>query len=128
MVSGYKKYNRKGLRVPKYEKRQKSKIVVRYAERKERNGARRQKPKIVYKRKRLYIVSATRRQPRKNKMKITDGKSDALELVQRIHVEMKILQKAVDELEYLIYSQDERAKIEFFKGKANDERRSNQIF
>lgn len=58
-------------------------------------------------------------------MKITDGKSDALELVQRIHVEMKILQKAVDELEYLIYSQDERAKITFFnEGRKNDKGRS----
>lgn len=55
-------------------------------------------------------------------MKITDGKSDALELVQRIHVEMKILQKAVDELEYLIYSQDERAKIEFFTEKKKNDR------
>ena len=57
-----------------------------------------------------------------NNMKITDGKSDALELVQRIHVEMKILQKAVDELEYLIYSQDERAKIEFFAEKKKNDR------
>lgn len=61
------------------------------------------------------------------KMKITDGKSDALELVQRIHVEMKILQKAVDELEYLIYSQDERAKITFFsEGRNNDKGRSEK--
>ena len=56
------------------------------------------------------------------KMKITDGKSDALELVQRIHVEMKILQKAVDELEYLIYSQDERAKITFFNERGNNDK------
>ena len=47
-------------------------------------------------------------------MKIVDGKSDALELIQKIHREMLELQKHIDELEYLIYEKDERAKIEFF--------------
>lgn len=53
-------------------------------------------------------------------MKIEDGKSDAVELVRRIHREMKTLQNSISELEYLIYEQDERCKIEFFGEKKND--------
>ena len=59
-------------------------------------------------------------------MKIEDGKSDALELVRRIHREMKTLQGSISELEYLIYEQDERCKIEFFRRGEHDERRSKK--
>ena len=59
-------------------------------------------------------------------MKITDDKSDALELVHRIHDQMKTLQESIDELEYLIYRADERAKIEFFERGEHDKGRSQK--
>lgn len=57
-------------------------------------------------------------------MKVADEKSDALELVKRIHREMRQLQKSMDELEYLIYAVDARTQIEFFKGGEHDKKRS----
>lgn len=51
-------------------------------------------------------------------MEIKDNKSDAMEIIRRIHREMKELQESIAELEYLIYEHDERVKIEFF-GKKN---------
>ena len=59
-------------------------------------------------------------------MKIANDKSDALELVQRIHVEMNILRKALAELEYLIYETDDRVSIEFYEGGRNDKERSKK--
>ena len=59
-------------------------------------------------------------------MKIEDGKSDAVELIRRIHREMKALQNSISELEYLIYEQDERCKIEFFGRGKNDTRGSQK--
>jgi hypothetical protein len=49
---------------------------------------------------------------RGNRMKIANDKSDALELVRRIHAEMNILRKALAELEYLVYETDDRVSIE----------------
>ena len=40
----------------------------------------------------------------------------ALELANEIHRKMLDLQKSVDEIQYLLYQQDERAKIRFFGG------------
>ena len=47
-------------------------------------------------------------------MKLTDGTSDAIHILRRIHREMKQLQDSIGELEYLIYQIDERCKIEMF--------------
>ena len=47
-------------------------------------------------------------------MVLTDGTSDAMKLIQKIHREMKEVNKDLAELEYLIYSMDDRCKIEFF--------------
>ena len=57
-------------------------------------------------------------------VKVADGKSDALELVQKAHREIRELQRTVDELEYLVYAIDARCQIEFFKGGVNDKKRS----
>ena len=59
-------------------------------------------------------------------MQITDGISDALELSKDLHRKMKELQKSLDELEYLIYSLDDRVQIEFFTRGANDEEGSKK--
>jgi len=47
-------------------------------------------------------------------MKLSDGTSDAIHILRRIHREMKQLQDSIGELEYLIYKIDERCKIEIF--------------
>lgn len=57
-------------------------------------------------------------------MKITDGRSDALELVKKMHREMRQLQKTMDELEYLVYEIDARCQITFFEGGEHDKKRS----
>lgn len=60
-------------------------------------------------------------------MQITDGKSDALEIVKRVHAEIRQIQKDLDELEYLIYKKDERVQLRFFnKGEVNDKKRSEE--
>lgn len=55
-------------------------------------------------------------------MKVANEKSDALELVKRMHREMRQLQKTLDELEYLVYEIDARCQIQFFKGGENDKK------
>lgn len=57
-------------------------------------------------------------------MKVANEKSDALELVKRMHREMRQLQKTLDELEYLVYEIDARCQIQFFKGGEHDKKRS----
>ena len=47
-------------------------------------------------------------------MRIKSENSDAMEIIRRVHREIKQLQRDLDELEYLIYEKDERVKIEFF--------------
>ena len=59
-------------------------------------------------------------------MKIADDKSDALKLIQKIHREMFEVNRDLAELEYLLYSMDERCKIEFFGRGSNDERGSKE--
>ena len=59
-------------------------------------------------------------------MKLEDGISDAVELSKDLHRKMKELQKAIDELEYLIYSLDDRVQIEFFKRGENDKEGSKE--
>ena len=59
-------------------------------------------------------------------MKIANEKSDALELVRRIHVEMNLLRKALAELEYLVYETDDRVSIEFFERGKHDTKGSEE--
>ena len=59
-------------------------------------------------------------------MKIANEKSDALEIICRLHREIKEIQNTLSELEYLIYEQDERCKIEFFERGVHDEGRSEK--
>lgn len=59
-------------------------------------------------------------------MKIADERSDALEILKRIHTEMRVLQGAIAELEYLIYETDERVQINFFERGEHDKGRSQK--
>ena len=58
-------------------------------------------------------------------MRLTDGNSDALQIINRVHREIKEIQKDLDELEYLLYKKDERCKIQFF-GRGNDDKRGSK--
>ena len=49
-------------------------------------------------------------------MKLSDGISDAIELANDLHRKVHELEKSIDELQYLIYSLDDRVKIELFGG------------
>lgn len=51
-------------------------------------------------------------------MKVANEKADALEIIKRLHREMRQIQNTISELEYLIYEEDERVKIELFNDKA----------
>ena len=48
-------------------------------------------------------------------MKLCDGISDAIKLSNDLHNKVRELERSIDELQYLIYSLDDRVKIEFFK-------------
>ena len=48
-------------------------------------------------------------------MQLTDGISDAIEIANDLHRQVHELERSIDELQYLIYSLDDRVKIEFFK-------------
>ena len=59
-------------------------------------------------------------------MILADGKTDALRLVHKVHREIQEIQRDLDELEYLIYSKDERSKIRFFGRGEHDKRGSKE--
>lgn len=59
-------------------------------------------------------------------MKLKDDKSDALELIKKIHSQMRVLQGTIAELEYLIYTKDERVEINYFERGAHDKERSKK--
>jgi len=60
-------------------------------------------------------------------MRIANERSDALEIICRLHREIKDIMNTLSELEYLIYETDERCKIEYFKKENNEAlRRHNE--
>lgn len=60
-------------------------------------------------------------------MKLQDEHSDALKLIQKIHREMMEVNRDLAELEYLLYTIDERCKIQFFDERGvNDKGRSQK--
>ena len=59
-------------------------------------------------------------------MKLTDGRSDAIELVQDIKHQMATLRDLLGELEYLVYRCDDRVEIDFFERGEHDKGRSQK--
>ena len=59
-------------------------------------------------------------------MKITDGTSDAIELIKDIKKEMATIREMLAELEYVVYECDERCTLVLFERGEHDKKGSKE--